>query len=188
MAEISRRGFMLRSTAGVATAVAGGLVLRRALAAPPPVLGPGIRTSFGTVALIATSRLVLSQVPGTDHRHDPAVGHHGGGEVSADPVASAVHGAWTEAVLVDVVVHNALRSALELSPGQFRVRVEDGGPTVSLYSADRDAGPVEPGSTTAMRIRYLVPPPDRLLSFEFADPGATTPVLMGRLHDGGGKR
>ena len=75
---------------------------------------------------------------------------------------------------------------MELSPGQFRVRVADGGPTVSLYSADRDAGSVEPGSTTTMRISYLAPPPDSTLTLEFADTDATEPVLLGRLQSVGG--
>jgi len=95
-------------------------------------------------------------------------------------VGSAVHGAWTDAVAVDVEVHNGLRAPMELSPGQFRVRV-DGGPTVSLYSSDRDAGPVGPGATTTLRILFLAPPPDQGLSLEFDDTGASRPVRLGRL-------
>jgi hypothetical protein len=75
---------------------------------------------------------------------------------------------------------------MELSPGQFRIRVDRGGPTVSLYSADRDAGPLEPGSTARMRISYLVPPPDRLLSLEFADTGAAATLRLGRVGHGKG--
>jgi hypothetical protein len=96
-------------------------------------------------------------------------------------VPSRVHGAWTDAVVVDVELHNGMSRPMELSPGQFRVRVDEKGPTVSLYSADRDPGPLEPGSTTAMQITYLVPPPDRGLALEFSDAGALTALLLGQV-------
>lgn len=172
MAGVSRRAALSAAGGGVASAVAAGVVLMRAHTSVGPIHGRAIATSFGSVSLRG-SRLLLATAGVVQHEH----GHAASGAL----VPSAVHGAWTDAVEVDVEVHNGLHSPMELSPGQFRVRVDDTGPTVSLYSADRDAGPVEPGSTTTMRIRYLVPPPDRGLSLEFADAGAVAPVRLGRL-------
>jgi len=99
------------------------------------------------------------------------------------PVASVVHGAWTDAVVVDVAVHNTSRRAVELSPGQFRVRVQ-GGPTVSLYSADRDAGPLGPGATARLQIKYLAPPPTSRLRLEFQDTGSPSPLALDRVGRG----
>jgi hypothetical protein len=181
MAEISRRGIILAVGGGAASLAVAGFVLPRTRSSSSPTRRREARTSFGSIVLLGSSRLVAARVGAASHGR-----HHGdhGHDVSGIPVASAVHGAWTDAVLVEVEVHNDLSRAMELSPGQFRVRVADGGPTVSLYSADRDAGAVAAGSTTTMRIHYLAPPPDRALSLEFADPGATGPVLLGRLQSG----
>jgi len=81
-------------------------------------------------------------------------------------------------------VRNGSRRAVELSPGQFRVRVGDGGPTVSLYSADRDAGPLGPGATARLRITYLAPPPASRLSLEFDDTGSREPLRLDRVGRG----
>ena len=96
---------------------------------------------------------------------------------------SAVHGAWTDVVVVDVQVHNGSRDPIELSPGQFRVRVDGGGPTVSLYSSDRQAGPLEAGATTNLRISYLAPPPGSAISLEFADAISARTHRLGRLDE-----
>ena len=93
-------------------------------------------------------------------------------------MASAVHGAWTDAVTVAVEVTNRSPSSVGLSPGQFRVRVDRVGPTVSLYSADRAPGPLDPGGTATMRITYLAPPPGQRLTLEFADDGAASPHCL----------
>lgn len=180
MSEITRRGVVVAGAAAAASAVATGLVLDRGLptTGPPFTRGRGARTSFGSVALLASSRRSLPRA-GTSARSG-AHGHPVSGGDGPAPVTSAVHGAWTDAVVVDVEVHNGSRSPMELSPGQFRMRV-DRGPSVSLYSSDREAGPVGPGSTTTMRIQYLAPPPGRGLSLEFDDTGAVRPVRLGHL-------
>ena len=182
MAGVSRRAAIAAAGGGAASAVAAGVVLMRAHTSGGPThgrAGRAIATSFGSVALLGSSRPLLAPAGVAQHEH----GHAASGAL----VPSAVHGAWTDAVEVDVEVHNGLHSPMELSPGQFRVRVDDTGPTVSLYSADRDAGPVEPGSTTTMRIRYLVPPQEHGLSLEFADTGAAAAVLLGTLERAGGQ-
>ena len=173
---ITRRAVLV--TAGgsaAALTVIGGTLLTEPQAGrgePPRTL----RTSFGAVALLGSSRVALAPPLGSAHHRAAPAGH---GHASSDtPVPSAVHGAWTEAVAVDVAVRNAVASPMLLAPGQFRMRVDDDGSTVSLYSADRDTGPVGRG-WTRMRITYLAPPPDRSVSLEFSDPGSPAPLLLG---------
>lgn len=177
--EMSRRSMLV---ALGATGAAATVVVAHGRSAPP-TRGHGAWTSFGTVALLGWSRLALAAgAPGHGHEHV-----HGPARAAAAavPVPSAVHGAWTDAVVVDVQVHNGSRSPVELSPGQFRVRVDEDGPTVSLYSADRSSGALEAGSTSTLRISYLVPPPGPELSLEFADAISMRTHRLGRL-DGHG--
>ena len=174
MIEMSRRAVVL--TAGGGASVAAGAALVTTPLWERLVGGRPTRTSFGWVTVLASSRVSTAQ--GAAGHHLPAAAH------PADiPVASLVHGAWTDAVVVDVEVQNASRRAVELSPGQFRVRVEDG-PTVSLYSADRDAGPLGPGATARLQIRYLAPPPTSGLRLEFQDIGSPRPLLLDRVGRG----
>ena len=176
-----RRTVILAAGGGAASAAIGGATLRRTGSPGGPTRRSGQETSFGSVALLASARLALAPPTGTHHEH--GVLHQ-----STDPVPSAVHGAWTDAVVVDVEVHNGSSDPVALSPGQFRVRVDGDGPTVSLYDADRDAGPLRARSTTTMRIRYLAPPPEHRVSLEFADMGADTTVQLGTLGRRDGER
>jgi len=151
----------------------------------PPGTAAGRRTSFGSVALVGSTRLAIGP-PRTDHGAGHASGD-GSGDGSAVAVAAAglvpsiVHGAWTDAVVADVEVRNDSGAELGLSPGQFRVRVDRLGPTVSLYSAEPDAGPVAPHSSRTLQIKYLVPPAGHDVSLEFADVGAAAAVALGPL-------
>ena len=173
MIEMSRRAVVL--TAGGGASVAAGAALVTPRLWHQLVGGRPTRTSFGWVTVLASSRVATAQ--GAGH-HLPAAAHP-----TDIPVASLVHGAWTDAVVVDVEVQNASRRAVELSPGQFRVRVEEG-PTVSLYSTDRDAGPLGPGATARLQIRYLAPPPTSGLRLEFQDTGSPGPLLLDRVGRG----
>ena len=175
MIEMSRRAVVM-GVGGGAASVAAGFALVRTPLWDELVGGRPTRTSFGWVTVLASSR--VATVQGTAGHHLPAAGH------TADiPVASVVHGAWTDAVVIDVEVQNRSRRAVELSPGQFRVRVEDG-PTVSLYSADRDAGPLGPGASARLQIRYLAPPSTSGLRLEFQDTGSPAPLLLDRVGRG----
>ena len=162
--------------AGGGATVAAGFAFVRTPLWDQLVGGRPTATSFGSVTVHASSR--VATVAGGARHHLAAAAHPGD-----IPVASMVHGAWTDAVLVDVEVQNTSRRAVELSPGQFRMRVE-GGPTVSLYSADRDAGPLGPGAGTRLQIRYLAPPSRNRLRLEFQDLGSPGPLLLDEV--GGG--
>jgi hypothetical protein len=175
MTVISRRRALVVLGGTAVTAAVARVSLTRGASSLEVSRGRGRRTSFGSVALLASSRLALSPSAPASHRH------HGS---STTPVPSAVHGAWTDAVLVEVEVHNGSRRAVELSPGQFRMRVDGDGPTVSLYRADREPGAMAPRSTTTLQISYLAPPPGRPLSLEFADAGAMSTLALGSLDEG----
>src|SRR6478752_204376 len=176
--DMSRRSMLVTLGAAGATAAGASVLLSRPRP-PVPTRGPGEWTSFGTVVLLGWSRLALAG----SASHEQSAGHGQEHAASDAPVPSAVHGAWTDAVMVDVQVHNGSRGPIELSPGQFRVRVDDGGPTVSLYSSDRPAGRLEAGSTTTLRISYLVPPPGAALSLEFADAISARTHHLGPIDD-----
>ena len=171
---ISRRRLLVVMGCITAPAAAATVTLGRepSAARAQVTRGRGQWTSFGSVSLLGWSRHTLTQGAA-----------HGGHHASSVPVPSAVHGAWTDAVVVDVEVHNGTQNPVELSPGQFRVRVDDEGPTVSLYRADRVPGAMAAGTTATLRISYLAPPRERALSLEFADAGAMATLGLGRLED-----
>jgi hypothetical protein len=191
--ELTRRRMLLGLSASGAAAVGAGVLLTRE-GPPPPSRGAGQWTSFGSVALTGWSRRSLAAP--TEHE----AGHvHGAapGAASVEPpdeppddaaaalVPSAVHGAWTDAVGVDLRVHNGTQGPIELSPGQFRVRVDGGDMTVSLYRTDRTAAPVEAGASADLHIDYLVPPAGSGLTLEFTDALSARTHHLGRLGDGG---
>lgn len=184
MLEISRRAVVV-AVGGSAMSFAA-ISLSRSRSWTGGTRGGPARTSFGSVAVLGSSRIDGAAAPPHGAHAagpqstavHPAV--HPGGALSADaPSGSAVHGAWTAGVVVDVEVHNRLRRPIELSPGQFRVSVDGGGPTVSLFSSDREAAPLEAGATTTLQISYLAPPPDQRLSLVFDDTGSQSPVDLG---------
>jgi hypothetical protein len=175
---MTRRSMLVTLGAAGATAAGASVLLSRPQSSIP-TRGPGQWTSFGTVVLLGWSRLALAGSASHEQSHEES--HENA--ASDVPVPSAVHGAWTDAVMVDVQVHNGSQGPIELSPGQFRVRVDDGGPTVSLYRSDRPAGRLEAGSTTNLRISYLVPPPGAALSLEFADAISARTRGLGPLDD-----
>jgi hypothetical protein len=168
---LDRRAVLLASGGGMAMLGLTGVVLTSPFS---PFASRGHPTSFGWVALLGSSRLDLGNGSGRP------IGHHGGPAGSA-PVPSIVHGAWTQAVVVDLAVANTRGIPRLLSPGQFRVRVAEDATTVSMYDADRVAGPIAPGTVTRLRVTYLVPPPDRHLLLEFADPVGSAPIRLGAL-------
>ena len=168
MTELSRRTVIV-AVAG--TASLGALTLSRSRGWPGGPSTGTVRTSFGSVTVLGSSRIGTTGTAA----HAAHTGH-----AAADMlVASAVHGAWTAGVAVDLEVHNRLRRPVELSPGQFRVRVGRAGPTVSLYSSDREAEPLPPGASRTLRISYLAPPPDQPLTLLFDDTGSRRPVDLG---------
>jgi hypothetical protein len=174
MAEMSRRGLVIVVGAGTLAAAFG---LAHPFGSATVEQGQRHRTSFGSVTLLGSARVAAATAGAHGAAHAATVA----GRAADVPVGSRVHGAWTDAVVVDLDVRNDRTQLLGLSPGQFRLRVGATGPTVSLYSADRDAGVLATGAAARMRITYLAPPPDQELSVEFDDPGAGARLVLGRV-------
>jgi hypothetical protein len=139
----------------------------------PPTRGRGKWTTFGSVALLGWNR--------RDHATAGVPAHHGSGQAEGAPANP--HGVWTETVLVGVEVHNGLDRPLLFSPGQFRLRVGDHGPTVTAYDAERPPGGLPARSTLTTWVSFLAPPDASDLSVEFTDPDAAG-VLSMRLGQG----
>jgi hypothetical protein len=177
MTEMSRRGLVIVVGAGTLASAFG---LAHPFGSATVEQGQRHRTSFGSVTLLGSARVAAA----TAGAHGAAHAAHAAtvaGRAADVPVGSRVHGAWTDAVVVDLDVRNDRTQLLGLSPGQFRLRVGATGPTVSLYSADRDARVLAAGAAARMRITYLAPPPDQELSVEFDDPGAGARLVLGRV-------
>ena len=123
--------------------------------------GRGRWTRFGTVAVLGATR-----------QHLGAAGGHHQKAVSNLP---AKHQTWSEAVRIEVEVHNGSDQPILVSAGQFRLRLGAGGMTVTPYNAGWPVGPLGPSETVASWISYLAPPGGADLWIEYAEPGATAP-------------
>lgn len=182
MTVMSRRGTLVALGGVVASGVSAGLVLVGKRPSTGPERGRGETTSFGSVALLRSRRRPAGAGPsGSAQPGHAQHAHLHQGTSPSEAGRDLAHGVWSESLDVDVEVRNGSNAPILVSPGQFRVRVGDSGTTVSLYSSDRVPGMVEAGSTTDMRISYLVPPRGTPLSLEFSEPGAVRGVRVGRL-------
>lgn len=163
MPEISRRGFVAVLGGG---AVASGAAVSTWVAGWPEDLrvrsrGRGRWTRFGTVAVLGATRRELVGADVGAHSH-----HAASTSVSADRT-------WSSRVEVEVEVHNGTDRPILVSPGQFRLRVGNTGPTVSPYDAGWPVGPLAPAATVASWVSYLAPDGDAELWVEYVDPAAT---------------
>jgi hypothetical protein len=148
MAELSRRQVALAARGSALTAAAAMVVRGGRETREEPSRGKGEWTTFGSVALLSAVRLAHTVAP------------HG-------------HAAGSDLVRLDVEVHNGLRRPLLFSPGQFRVRMDGRGPTVTPYDAERAAGALAGGTTTRTWVSYLVPRGVRGLRVEFTEAAST---------------
>jgi hypothetical protein len=97
-------------------------------------------------------------------------GDHGG---QAEPDERAGHGIWSQAVLVRVEVHNGLDRPLLFSPGQFRLRVGQQGPSVTPYDTEGPSRGLPAGSTLTTWVSFLAPEDVDDLAVEFTEAGAS---------------
>jgi hypothetical protein len=163
MPEISRRGFVavlgggaVASTAAVSTLVAGWPDGARVKSR-----GRGRWTRFGTVAVLGATRRELVSADAGEHAHHAAM------------TSASTHTTWSGRVEVEVEVHNGTDRPILVSPGQFRLRVGNTGPTVSPYEAGWPVGPLAPAATVTSWVSYLAPDGDAELWVEYVDPAAT---------------
>lgn len=179
--EVNRRHVLLAlggSGALVAAAVAGlGTTSRSGSGAV--TRGRGAWTTFGSVAVLGST--LWRAAPGGHHAADSGGqrahdhGDHDHAGIHASPPTA--HGSWQDTVIVDVEVHNGTGQPIWASPGQFRLRVDEG-PSVSFYDTERGPLALAAGTAITSRISYLVPPGVRALTVEFADPEDGAPLAF----------
>ncbi|ABM10581.1 hypothetical protein AAur_pTC10170 (plasmid) [Paenarthrobacter aurescens TC1] len=175
---LTRRVFGVLVGAGVSGIIGGGSLLaasKNAAETGGISRGSGVWTSFGTVRIAAAER--QSRLPqdlsadssATAASSAPASGHdHGGG--SAGSGVQPANFTWGDHVVLQVEVHNGMDRPVLFSPGQLRLKVGPGGPTVTNRSTGTGKGALEPGATNNFWISFLVPSDIEQLSAEFTDP------------------
>ncbi len=185
---LSRRVFGLLVGTGVA-GVAGGAGLLTASQQRAGGLGPGgVETSFGSVRLVSAERQHRLAYDGgvpalgaeSSAAAGPAAGSAAAGASPGDSGHSG-HGAimaaapqpanmtWGDHLLVELEVQNASDGNVLFAPGQLRLKVGDGGPTVTNRDSGEAVG-LAPQSTERFWISFLVPADAQSFSAEFTDP------------------
>jgi hypothetical protein len=185
---LSRRVFGVLVGAGVA-GVAGGAGLLTASHQRAGGMGPGgVETSFGSVRLVSAERqhrLAYDggvPAPGTESSaaSGPAAGEAASGAAPGGSghaghgtiVASAPQPAnmtWGDHLLVELEVQNTSDGHVLFAPGQLRLKVGEGGPTVTNRDSG-DAAVVSPRRAERFWISFLVPADAQSFSAEFTDP------------------
>lgn len=171
MAELTRRQVLTATGGGLAAIALAGAVdsaLPGLLRTPLGLFDLGQSTAFGRVAVIRARRM---------HRTGAATGPHHGRAPSepTDDHLAPEHLVWSDYVRVDIEVENASARSVLLSPGQFRLRVGDAGPTVSLYDAGRPVLAMAAGTTLTTWVGFLAPPEVSAFGVEYTEAGAVTP-------------
>ena len=167
MAALTRRQVLTTTGGGLAALAVSGLVgnaVVRVLVAS--LTGQSQATAFGRVTVL-----------GVRHEHHRAPpGLHPGVHVGAGPGELAPeHLFWTDRVRVEIEVENASRRPVLVSPGQFRLRVGQAGPTVSLYDAGHRAVALAPGTALATWVAFLAPPAPADFAVEYTEAGSADP-------------
>ncbi|MGM0931551.1 MAG: hypothetical protein ACQEXN_17880 [Actinomycetota bacterium] len=181
---LSRRVFGVLVGAGAAGVVGGAGLLTASHQRASGMAPGGVKTSFGSVRLVSAERqhrlAYDGGVPASGAVSSAAAGSAAAG---AAPGGSghAGHGAivatapqpanmtWGDHLLVELEVQNASDGDVLFAPGQLRLKVGDGGPTVT----NRDSGEavaLAPRSTERFWISFLVPADAQSFSAEFTDP------------------
>ena len=165
--HLTRRDAVLGIGGTMASAIAAGAwFVNGPGGSRSPTRGRGEWTSFGSVAVLGWSR----------HRHagDASVHghtrHHGAEHVD---LIGGPHGIWPQTVVVGVEVHNGLDRPLLFSPGQFRLRVGQGGPSVTPYDTEGSAEGLPAHSTRTTWVSFLAPQDADDLAVEFTEAGAS---------------
>ncbi|HXF01344.1 MAG TPA: hypothetical protein VN601_00010 [Arthrobacter sp.] len=179
---LSRRVFGVLLGAGVA-GVVGGAGLLTASQQRAGGMGPGgVETSFGSVRLVSAERqhrlaydggvpapgTASSAAAGSAGAAPGGPGHAGHGTIVATAPQPA-NMTWGDHLLVELEVRNASDGHVLFAPGQLRLKVGDGGPTVTNRDSD-DAATLGPRSTERFWISFLVPADAQSFSAEFTDP------------------
>ncbi len=159
MSGISRRSALVAACGSLASAASVGAWLVTGWAHDTaPAAGRRIRTSFGSVQVVA-SRWEAGQQPA-------ATGHSG---------VAATH--WSDRVVVLVEVRNDSRQPVRVAPGQFRLRAGDTGPSVDFIRAEPHGGMVAPGRVLHLLLTFAVSPGFATFGLEYWESGAEASLV-----------
>lgn len=159
MSGISRRSALVVACGSLASAASvGALLVSGWVHHTVPAGGRRIRTSFGSVQVVA-SRWEAGEQP-------VASGHSG-----------AATAGWSDRVVVLVEVHNDSRQLVRVAPGQFRLRVGTAGPSVDYLRAEPHGGLVAPGRVLDLLLTFAVSPDSTTFGLEYWEPGADASLV-----------
>lgn len=143
-----------------------------ALAAPGPaeflrlVHAAKAGSPLGTADIDSAS--VIQPAGGTNPRsqtHGDGGRRHGASSLSPQPENLT----WGDVVVLEVEVFNDAKDPVLFSPGQLRLKCEDG-VTVAPLNFSRGPGPVSAGAREPVWVSYLAPSDATAFSLEFTDP------------------
>lgn len=170
MVRLTRRGALMGIGGSVVVAAtAGTCSADRPRESRSPTRGPGRWTTFGSIALLGW----------TEHTHTTDTSVHGPGQhegAGQQHLGGGPHLIWPQIVVIAVEIHNGLDRALLFSPGQFRLRVGPGGPSVAPYDTEGWAEGLAAGSTRTTWVSFLAPRDAADLAVEFTEAGAAQTV------------
>ncbi|MGZ8743552.1 MAG: hypothetical protein ACXWXO_11585 [Nocardioides sp.] len=153
MSGISRRSALLATIGGMASAASVSAWLVRGWAdETAPAQGRRIRTSFGSVLLVASR---WEAGPGL-------AGATSSGESEA---------VWLDRVIVLVEVRNQSQRPVRIAPGQFLLRVGQQGPTMTFVGAEPYGGIIAAGRMLHLRLTFLTPSQFSPLGLEYWEDG-----------------
>jgi hypothetical protein len=138
---------------GIASGGEGPSVAREA----PPGGAWAAAASFGPVSVQRVERFI-------------GVAHGGG---HGDP------GARSDRVRVSLTLTNRGPATVPFSPGQFRLRLDRLGTTVTATRPNGPPGSIAAGQTLRQRLTFVVPAPRTSFTLVFDDLGRATPLPIG---------
>ena len=155
MSAMSRRSVLAAACGSLASAasVSAWLVRGWVHDTGPAAHGRRIRTSFGSVVLVAS--------------------RWEAGAVGAGAAQSGTAGAaWTDTIVVLVEVRNESPGTVRVAPGQFRLRIGREGPGMTFISAEPPGGAVAAGRVLHLRLTFQAPPEPSPLGLEYWEVGS----------------
>jgi hypothetical protein len=99
--------------------------------------------------------------------------------VGAPHIAHGDPNAREDQIRVSLTVTNRGRAKVPFSPGQFRLRLNRAGTTVTATRPNPPPGSIAAGQTLRQRLTFVVPVPRTSFTLVFDDLGRATPLRIG---------
>lgn len=153
MGGISRRSALVAMCGSLASAASvGAWLVTGWVQETVPAAGRRIRTSFGSVQVVASR-------------------WEAGAAVRSSRSSGVAADDWSDRVVVLVEVRNDSRSPVRVAPGQFRLRVGDVGPVIDVMRSEPHGGRVAPGRVLHMLLTFAVARQDSSFGLEYWEAG-----------------